>query len=114
MAVVFPLVLALILLIVQAGIYWHGRTLALTAAQEGLRSTSTLQGSPSQGEADAASFLRRAGAEGWLTDQRLDAERTATLATVTVRARAITLVPGLPGLPIRQQASGPVERPTKP
>ena len=114
LAIVFPAVLALIMAIVQTGIYWHARTLALTAAQEGLRSASTLHGSSSTGQADAADFLHRAGADGWLTNQNVDADRTPTQATVTITGRAISLIPGLPGLPVRQHASGPVERPTAP
>lgn len=114
LAVVFPAVLALILVIVQAGIYWHARTLALTAAQEGLRSTTTLHGTTRAGEADATDFLTRAGADGWLTNQQVDAERSPAEATVTVTGRAISLVPGVPGLPVRQHATGPVERPTAP
>ena len=114
LAIVFPAVLALILAIVQTGIYWHSRTLALTAAQQGLRSASTLHGTNTAGQTDAADFLHRAGADGWLTDQHVHANRTTTTATVTVRGRAISLIPGIPGLPVRQEASGPVERPTAP
>jgi Flp pilus assembly protein TadG len=112
LAVVFPIMLALVFLIVQTGIYWHTRTLALTAAQEGLWATSTLRGSASAGEADTTDFLDRAGADGWLRDRDVHADRTATEATVTVTGRAISLIPGLPGLQVRQHASGPVERPT--
>ncbi|MGB8020330.1 MAG: TadE family protein [Candidatus Nanopelagicales bacterium] len=114
LAVVFPVVMALILLIVQAGIYWHARTLALTAAQEGLRSASVLRGSSQAGVAHAADFLDRAGADGWLTDRRAAADRGSTSVTVTVTGRAISLVPGIAGLPVRQAATGPVERPTAP
>ena len=113
MAIVFPALLIAILLVIQAGIYWHGRTLALTAAEEGLRVTSTFHGTTTGGEDDATGFLHRAGADGWLTDPAVDAHRDPTTATVTVTARAISLIPGLPGLPIRQQASGPVERATR-
>lgn len=113
LAIVYPVLLAAILLVVQAGIYWHGRTLALTAAEEGLRTTSTLHGTTTSGQAIAADFLHRAGADGWLADPGVTGDRSATTATITVTARAISLIPGLPGLPIRQQASGPVERATR-
>ena len=111
LAVVFPAVMALVFLTVQAGIYFHARTLALTAAQEGLRATSALTGNTGQGTARATSFLDRT-ATGWITNQDVAADRTPTTATITVTGRSISLIPGLPGLPIHQQAHGPVERPT--
>ena len=111
LAVVFPAVMALVFLTVQAGIYFHARTLALTAAQEGLRAASTLTGNTGQGQTRATSFLNRT-ADGWVTNRAVAADRTATTATITVTGRSISLIPGMPGLPIRQQATGPVERPT--
>jgi len=111
LAVVFPAVMALVFLTVQGGIYFHARTLALTAAQEGLRAVSTLTGDTGEGTTKATSFLDRT-ADGWVVDRDVAAERSATTATVTVTGRSISLIPGLSGLPIRQQATGPVERPT--
>ena len=111
LAVVFPVVLLLVFTIVQAGIYFHARTLAITAAQEGLRAASTVTGAADEGQDQAASFLTRA-ADGWITNPTINAQRTPTTATVTVTGRAISLLPGVPGLPIHQEATGPVERPT--
>ena len=111
LAIVFPAVLALIFLIVQAGIYFHSRTLAMTAAQEGLRAASTLDGRADQGSTRARDFLTRT-ADGWITARTVTADRSTTTATVTVTGRSISLLPFLPGLPIRQHATGPVERPT--
>jgi Flp pilus assembly protein TadG len=112
LVVVFPALIAAILLVVQAGIYWHARTLALAAAQQGLHAASALNGTTSHGQTQASGFLQRAGADGWLTEQAVTAERSRETATLTVTARAISLIPGLPGLPISQQATGPVEHPT--
>lgn len=111
LAVVFPAVLLLVFLTVQTGIYYYARTLALTAAQEGLRETSTLTGTPTQGTDKATSFLDRT-ADGWVTGPTVTTDRSATTATVTVTGRSISLIPGVPGLPIHQQATGPVEHPT--
>lgn len=111
LAVVFPAVMALMFLIVQAGIYFHARTLALTAAQEGLRAASALTGTADQGTAKATSFLDRT-ADGWVVNRGVASARTPTTATITITGRSISLIPGLPGLPITQKATGPVERPT--
>ena len=111
LAVLFPIVLLLVFTIVQAGIYYYARTLAMTAAQEGLREASALAGTPAQGTDKAASFLDRT-ADGWVTARSVTTDRTSRTATVTVTGRSISLIPGMPGLPIQQQATGPVEHPT--
>jgi Flp pilus assembly protein TadG len=111
LAVVFPAVMVLVFLIVQAGIYFHARTLAITAAQEGLRAASTLTGTANQGTTKATSFLDRT-ADGWVVDREVAAQRTPTTATVIVTGRSISLIPGMPGMPITQKATGPIERPT--
>jgi Flp pilus assembly protein TadG len=112
-AIIFPAILLLIMAIVQAGLFWHSRTLALSAAQEGLRSVTAMGGTAAAGEQDALSFLIRAGADGWLLDRTVTAERSATSGTVTVTGRTVSVIPGLPTLSVQQSASGPIERATR-
>jgi Flp pilus assembly protein TadG len=113
LAVVFPAVIALIFGTVQAGIYYHCRSLAAVAAGQGLKAATADAGTAAAGNAGATGFLERAGADGWLTGQAASTTRTATAATVSVVGRSVSLVPGLPGLPVHQSATGPVERPTR-
>ena len=109
LTVIFPAVLLLIFGIVQAAVWYHGRTLAMLAAQDGLRVVQALDGSAAAGRAQATAALADNGATGFLTDPRVTATRTPTSGTVTVTARSVALLPGV-ALPVSQRATGPVER----
>ena len=109
LTVIFPAVLLLIFGIVQAAVWYHGRTLAMLAAQDGLRVVQALDGSAAAGRTQATAALADNGATGFLTDPRVTATRTPTSATVTVTAHSVALLPGV-ALPVRQRATGPVER----
>jgi Flp pilus assembly protein TadG len=109
LVLVFPVVLLLIFGIVQAGVWYHARTLAMLAAADGLRAAQSLHGTAEQGRAAAAAALAGNGAEGFLTGAAVTAERGPAGASVTVTARSAALLPGT-GIPLTQTASGPVER----
>ena len=109
LTVIFPAVLLLIFGIVQAAVWYHGRTLAMLAAQDGLRVVQALDGSAAAGRDQTTAALADNGATGFLTDPRVTATRTPTSATVTVTARSVALLPGV-ALPVSQRATGPVER----
>ena len=59
LAIIFPAVLLLILLAVQAGLWFHARHLAQAAAQEGLRAARQYDGSSSAGQTAASGLLGR-------------------------------------------------------
>jgi Flp pilus assembly protein TadG len=109
LVVVFPVVLLLLFASVQAAIWYHGRTLAMLAAQDGLRAAQALDGTSEQGRAQAEAALAGNGADGFLTGTVVTASRTPAGATVTVTARSLALLPGT-GIPLTQTASGPIER----
>jgi Flp pilus assembly protein TadG len=109
LVVVFPVVLLLLFASVQAAIWYHGRTLAMLAAQDGLRAAQALDGTSEQGRAQAEAALAGNGADGFLTGAVVTASRTPAGATVTVTARSLALLPGT-GIPLTQTASGPIER----
>lgn len=109
LVVVFPALMLVIFGVVQGALYFHARTVALAAAQEGLRGARVEEGTASAGGARAREFIARAG-DGLLIGVTVTPSRTAAAASVTVRGRSLSLLPGLPGLPISQTAGGPVER----
>lgn len=111
LALIFPMVMLLVFGMVQAGIYFHARNIALAAAQEGARAASVENGSAGAGEAAAAQFATRVGG-GMITDINAAAAR-GTTATVVVTCRTFSLVPGTESLQVRQSASLPVERITR-
>lgn len=112
LVVIFPVVLLLLLGGVQATVWYHARSVALSAAQEGARAASVQEATAGDGQAAADSFLARAGGTGTLPGAGVEARRDATAAVVTVTGRSHSLVPLLSGIPISQSASMPVERVT--
>jgi Flp pilus assembly protein TadG len=114
LAVLFPVLLALLLSGVQAAMWWHARNLALAAAQAGLDAGRAAAGTPAQAAEAAAWFARRAG--GGVSDVRVS---TAGTTAVTVRVQVgltaprVLPIPGL-ALHLTQTAIGGRERFTTP
>ena len=111
LAIVFPLVMVLVYGMVQTGIFFHARNIALAAAQEGARAASVENGSAGAGETAAAQFAARVGG-GMITNVNATAAR-GTSATVVVTCSTFSLVPGVDSFQVRQSASLPVERITR-
>jgi len=110
LAMLFPAVLALVVLVVQASLWWYGRQVALSAAREGSEAARAYKAPASAGTAQAESFLARAG--GGLDNPVVTTTPSAdgTTVTVTVSVQAQSLLPFLPGLTITQHVTAPVER----
>jgi Flp pilus assembly protein TadG len=105
---VTPVLLVLIMLVVQFGLWYHGSHVAVAAAQEGARAARLEGGSTEAGTARARSFLDSLGREV-VGRPQVNAERNPSRARVEVRGTAVAVVPGL-HLPIRAVSEGPVER----
>ncbi|MFJ9839451.1 TadE/TadG family type IV pilus assembly protein [Kitasatospora sp. NPDC101155] len=112
LAIVFPVVLLLVLLVVQASLWWYDRQVALSAAREGV-DAGRVQGNATDGAKDEAArrqardFLDRQGVHGYevVTDGS-----TSERIKVTVELTPPLLIPGLTGPSIRQYAEAPRER----
>lgn len=110
LAVVFPVVLAVVVLTVQAGLYFYARQVALDAARRGV-SAARVQGSNTlAGLAAAQRFAIRAGAGTLLAPQVSAAGSSPTLVRIRVAGRAPSLLPGLAGWPLSAAVTAPVER----
>jgi Flp pilus assembly protein TadG len=107
-AITFPALLLMILLVFQVGLWWHARHLAEAAAREGARAARSLGGSAADGESRAEDYLGRLGPR-MLIRRDVSASRDATTATVRVHVTVISVVPGL-RLDADEHSSGPVER----
>ena len=90
-AILFPAVLFFLMLIVQYGLWWHGKQLADAAAAEAAAATRVPTGTEDAGTAAAEAFLAEAGN---LTDITVTIDREPDVVTVTVTGRAPQLVPG--------------------
>ncbi|CAN5859770.1 hypothetical protein BH23ACT10_BH23ACT10_29300 [soil metagenome] len=102
----FPVVLLVILLALQFGLYLHAAQIAEAGAQEAVEAAQGERADAGDGRAAARRLL---GSLGALRAPNVEVDRTATVVTARVSGRAQQLVPGF-SLGIRTTAQGPVER----
>ena len=107
-----PVLFTLMFLGMQAAMIYHGRTVAIAAAQEGARAAAAQNASAEAGQSAAAAFVAAAGGEGTLRSVTVTSNRTATTATVVVTGTTLSVIPGWTPS-ITQSASAPVERLTR-
>ena len=108
-----PALFAVMFLGMQAALFYHARTVAIAAAQEGARAAGAEQGRESDGVGAASDFVAEAGGDDVLTGASATASRTTTTATVTVTGYSLSVIPGWK-VRITQSATVPVERLTSP
>ncbi len=107
-ALVYPAVLLLVMLTMNTALWFHARTLAMAAAQEGLRAGRAHGSSLSAGQATAERFIRQVGGS-FLTRPKVSVARDADTLEVSVSGQAINLIPLLT-LTVTQVARAPVEK----
>ena len=109
MVILLPALFALMFLGMQAALMYQGRAVALAAAQEGAREAASETGTAVSGIRTAETFV--AASTSGLKNTTVEGQRTATEATLTVRATTLSVIPGWTPT-ITQSASMPVERVT--
>jgi Flp pilus assembly protein TadG len=112
MVLLLPVLFTVMFLGMQAALFYHARSVAIAAAQEGARASSVEDGSGGAGAAAAASFVAAAGGDDVLKGARISSSRTAQVATVTVTGTSLSVIPGW-SPSVRQSATAPVERITR-
>lgn len=112
MVLLMPALFAVMFLGMQGALFYHARTVALAAAQEGVRTAAGLGGSGSAGARDAYAFVADAGGDDVLQGTQVRSSRSTTNATVTVTGRCLSVIPGWTPT-VTQSASAPVERITQ-
>lgn len=112
-AVLAPVLLLVVFSIVQVSLWSYARSLALAAAQEGVAAGRVHGASVDAGRARAEAFLAASAGDS-LLERDVRAGQAAGLVRVEVTGRALSVLPGVPGLPVRQHAQGPLERFTTP
>ena len=110
LVLLMPVLFSVMFLGMQAALHYHARTIAIAAAQEGARAAGAQNGTASAGIAAASAYLADTGGDS-LTRPTLTCARTSTIATVSVRGVALSVIPGWRPT-ITQSASVPVERVT--
>ena len=106
LVITFPVVLLVILLALQFGMYLHAAQIAEAAAQEAVEAAQAERAVASAGQSAARSLLTQLGA---LRGPTVRVDRTTTTVTARVTGRAQQVVPGF-DLDIFAAAEGPVER----
>jgi len=112
LVVLFPVLLLLLFALIQGALFFHGRNVALAAAEQGVRAARS-DGQPSPASlatTHARQFLIDTGELANLSELTITPAVTATEVRVTVTARTVSLLPGIPGPQVSQTASGPRER----
>lgn len=95
--------------VVQGGLWFHARSVALGAAQEGARVAAAESSSGDAGAAAAADFVADAGGGEVLLGAATAGTRTATTATVVVTGQSQSIL-FFWDPTVMQTASVPVER----
>jgi Flp pilus assembly protein TadG len=93
-AIAMPALLLLVLVSVQAGLWFHARNLADAAAQQAARNASVLGATNADGQAAATQMLNDLGPTV-VSDRTVTITRTATTVTVTVTGHAPQVIPGV-------------------
>jgi len=103
-----PVLLLMIMMVIQAGLWFHGSQLAEAAAQEGVQAGRVVDGRAADAEGRAREFLGRLSPSVASTAQ-VHATRTAEVTRVEVTGQVQQVVPGLV-LTVTGAAQAPTER----
>ena len=101
-----PAVLFMVMLVVQAGLYWHARQVVDAAAQEALESAQVEFATAATGVEVGQAFLAEAGG---VRDAVVEVARDAEQVTVQVSGTAVNVLP-MAAWQVSAQAAGVVER----
>lgn len=113
LVILLPALFAIMFLGLQAALYYHARTVAIAAAEQGARAAGAQNAHSTDGISAATSFVATAGGENVLQHASAAAQRGTTTATVTVRGFSLSVIPGWHPRVV-QSASVTVERITAP
>jgi Flp pilus assembly protein TadG len=108
LAITMPALLIAVLTVIQIGLWFHTRHLALAAAQDGVRVARAYDGTEATARARTMANLDDL-APTLLRGRSVEVTRAADQATVTVRGHATSIL-GIFTLPVHETAQGPVER----
>lgn len=109
LAILFPTVLAVLLLVVQASIWWYADQVALTAAREGVDAGRSRDSRPGDAQARVREFLASFGTMAELDTVQDGSDGTTERLTVRVRTQSVLPVV-FDHLRIEQTASAPKEK----
>lgn len=110
LVILFPAVLLIITALLQYGLWFHARALALAAAQEGVFAARNYHSTPNLGAATALAFIADHGSDTLLSPAATTSTPTLGQVQVAVTGRSLSVLPGVAGLVVSQSAAGPLEQ----
>ena len=114
LAILGPALLLAIFAVVQGGLVFHARSLALAAATEGVTAARAHGATPNAGIVRARGFLDRTASDTLTQTQVSSAGSTPARVRIEVTGRVISVLPGVPGLHVAQAAQADREKFTTP
>lgn len=109
LAVLAPVLLLVIFTVIQVALWSYARSLALGAAAEGVMVARSYGSSVDLGRARAEEFLATTAGDS-LREPAVRVSVQGSSVRVDVTGRSLSVLPGIPGLPVAQHAQGPVEQ----
>ena len=110
LAIVFPVLLLIVTALIQYALWFHARSLALAAAQQGVAVARAYHSTLPAGRDSALAFVANHGADTLLTAAATASSPAAGQVQVVVTGRSLSVLPGVGGIVVSQSAAGPVER----
>jgi Flp pilus assembly protein TadG len=107
-AILIPGVLIMMFLCIQVALFSYARSVALTAAEEGVNAQRAYGALPGAGQTKAHAFIERQGTT--LTGVTITTATLGGEVRITVTAHSPSLIPGFNGYTVSQSASGPIEK----
>lgn len=108
LAIAFPVVLLLVTALMQYGLWFFARTVALAAAQEGVSAARVLDAVPADGVERAGQYIEDNGADSLMGPTVTVTTPVPGVVAIEVSGSSLSVVPGLT-LTVTQSAEGPVE-----
>jgi Flp pilus assembly protein TadG len=111
LVVIFP-VLLLLFGVFQGALYFHGRNVLLAAAEQGVRA-GRVDAQPDRAATavqQARQFLVETGELNNLSGITITPVVDGDQVRLTITARTVSLLPGVPGPQVSQTAAGSIER----
>lgn len=110
LAIVFPVLLLIVGAFVQYALWFHARSLALAAAQQGVSVARDYGSTVDAGRSSALAFVVDHGSDTLLSPVVSASSAGPGEVQVVVSGRSLSVLPGTAGIGVSQSAAGPVER----
>ena len=110
LAIVFPALLLIVTALIQYALWFHARSLALAAAQQGVSVARAYHSTPAAGRGTALAFVADHGADTLLNPDATTSTPATGQVQVIVTGWSVSVLPGVAGIAVSQSAAGPLER----